>query len=66
MINKGLTKAKTHPLPGIKELQRSAESYSTIDSDQFSIDSLESDLFEDIRASIQKSSKESNLALSSH
>lgn len=58
-------KAKTR-LPGFKEFQRSAESNSTIDNDQFSIDSLESDLFEDIRASIQKSSKESNLSISSY
>lgn len=67
MINKGFKKAKTRLLPGIKEeLQRSAESNSTIDSDRFSLESLEIDLFEDIRASIQKSSKESNLAISSH
>lgn len=59
MINKGFKKAKTRLLPGIKEeLQRSAESNSTIDSDRFSLESLEIDLFEDIRASIQKSTSE--------
>ena len=44
VINKGLLmKVKTHLLPWIKELQ-------SLFSDQFSLEILEIDLFEDIRA----------------
>ncbi|CAL0309851.1 unnamed protein product [Lupinus luteus] len=45
------------------DLYRSCESISTLGSDSLTLDgSVEGDLFEDIRASIQKSSKKSNLA----
>lgn len=45
-------------LPGIQEeMQRSTDSISTLESDNFTLASLEAELFEDIRASIQKSSK---------
>lgn len=66
MINEGFEKAKAPLLPGISELRRYAESSSTVDSDEFSLESLEIDLFEDIRASIQKSSKACILKISSH
>ncbi|XP_019426060.1 PREDICTED: uncharacterized protein LOC109334634 [Lupinus angustifolius] len=45
------------------DLYRSCESISTLGSDSLTLDeSVEGDLFEDIRASIQKSSKKSNLS----
>ncbi|KAG9134521.1 hypothetical protein Leryth_000879 [Lithospermum erythrorhizon] len=44
-------------LPGIQEdMQRSTDSISTLESDNFTLECLEAELFEDIRASIQKSS----------
>ncbi|KAF9588605.1 hypothetical protein IFM89_013692 [Coptis chinensis] len=63
IINCGLKKVVKHPLPGIEEdIRRSAESNSTFDSDNLTLESLEVDLFGDVRASIQRSSKGSNLA----
>ncbi|KAL2502786.1 uncharacterized protein Fot_28369 [Forsythia ovata] len=50
----GAEKDKNHLLPGIEE---DVESISTLESDNFTMDSLEDDLFVDIRASIQRSSK---------
>lgn len=50
-------------LPGIQEdVHKSCESISTLESDSLTIESLEADLFLDIRASIQKSNKKSNVA----
>ncbi|XP_057428145.1 uncharacterized protein LOC130721372 [Lotus japonicus] len=44
-------------LPGIQEdVQGSCESFSTFESDSLTLESLEADLFGDVRASIQKSS----------
>ncbi|KAL5742871.1 hypothetical protein ACOSP7_029603 [Xanthoceras sorbifolium] len=59
----GTEKSEKHVLPGIPEdIHRSTDSLSTIESDTLTMKSLEADLFEDIRASIQKSSKMSNVA----
>lgn len=49
-------------LPGIQEeIHRSTESISTLGSDTLTLESIEADLFEDIRASIQKSSTASKM-----
>ncbi|KAI3442970.1 uncharacterized protein J3R85_000313 [Psidium guajava] len=57
----GVEKKGKHALPCIQEeMHRSSDSMSTLDGDCLSLASLEADLFEDIRASIQKSSKVSN------
>ncbi|KAL8263249.1 hypothetical protein R6Q59_024598 [Mikania micrantha] len=59
-------KGVKHQLPGIKEeVYKSTESISTLESDNLSLDCLEAELFQDIRASIQKSNKSSNLNNSS-
>ncbi|KAJ7977009.1 chitinase-like protein PB1E7.04c isoform X2 [Quillaja saponaria] len=56
-------KGKKHVLPRIQEdVHRSCESISTLESDSLTLESLEVDLFEDVRASIQKSSNMSNAA----
>ncbi|XP_074373177.1 uncharacterized protein LOC141713593 isoform X3 [Apium graveolens] len=53
----GADKGKKHFLPGIDEdISRSTESISTLASENLALDSLEDELFKDIRASIQKSS----------
>ncbi|CAA3000698.1 Hypothetical predicted protein [Olea europaea subsp. europaea] len=55
---KGAGKAGKHLLPGIEEdIRRSTESISTLESDSLTLGSLEDDLFSDIRASIQRSSR---------
>ncbi|KAL2485261.1 endochitinase A [Abeliophyllum distichum] len=55
---KGAGKAEKHLLPGIEEdIRRSTESISTLESDSLTLESLEDDLFSDIRASIQRSSR---------
>ncbi|KAK2647715.1 hypothetical protein Ddye_015204 [Dipteronia dyeriana] len=55
-------KSEKHVLPGIEEdVHGSTDSLSTLESDTLTMKSLEADLFEDIRASIQKSSKMSNV-----
>ncbi|XWS66119.1 hypothetical protein CRYUN_Cryun05aG0172800 [Craigia yunnanensis] len=66
IVNNGYKKSETltHILPGIEEFWKSTESNSTLDSD-YSLSSLEIDLFDDMRASMQKSSKASNLVNSS-
>ncbi|KAK8994493.1 hypothetical protein V6N11_045580 [Hibiscus sabdariffa] len=67
LVNNGYRKSETvtHLLPGIEqEFWKSTESDSTLDSD-YSLSSLEIDLFDDMRASMQKSSKASNLLSSS-
>ncbi|KAB2622285.1 cell wall protein DAN4-like [Pyrus ussuriensis x Pyrus communis] len=47
-------------LPGIQEeVHRSTDSISTLESDTLTLESIEANLFEDVRASIQKSSKAS-------
>ncbi|KAE8099532.1 hypothetical protein FH972_017508 [Carpinus fangiana] len=62
-IIEGVEKGENHTLPGIQEeVHRSADSISTLESDCLTLESLEADLFEDVRASIQKSSKVSNAA----
>ncbi|KAJ9559069.1 hypothetical protein OSB04_013683 [Centaurea solstitialis] len=62
----GGDKGVKHQLPGIEEeVYRSMESISTLESDNLTLESLEAELFEDIRASIQKSSMASNLNNSS-
>lgn len=59
----GAEKGKKHLLPGIEEdISTSTESISTLLSENLTVESLEDTLFEDIRASIQKSSKASNMA----
>lgn len=58
----GAEKGKHHLLPGIDEdISRSTESISTLLSENLTLKSLEAELFEDIRASIQKSSKASGI-----
>ncbi|KAL9239293.1 hypothetical protein vseg_013630 [Gypsophila vaccaria] len=50
-------------LPGIQEeLSKSTDSITTFESDSLTLESLEADLFCDIRASIQRSSRKSNSA----
>ncbi|KAI3683792.1 hypothetical protein L1987_84307 [Smallanthus sonchifolius] len=62
----GGEKGVKHQLPGIEEeVYRSMDSISTLESDNLSLDCLEAELFEDIRASIQKSNKSSHLNNSS-
>ncbi|KAJ4979610.1 hypothetical protein NE237_010390 [Protea cynaroides] len=66
IVNKGFGKAEAALLPGIQEdVRRSAESNSTFESDSLTLESIEIDLFEDVRASIKKSSKSSSVASSS-
>lgn len=63
---KGAEKRGKHLLPGIEEdMQKSIDSISTLESESLTLESLEADFFEDIRASIQKSSKASNWTSSS-
>ncbi|GMP50335.1 hypothetical protein CsSME_00016990 [Camellia sinensis var. sinensis] len=70
IINKGFEKVKAHLLPVTQEdlcTRRYADSESTLDGDDFSHDSNQStevDLFEDIRASIEKSNIMSNICKS--
>ncbi|XP_038710703.1 uncharacterized protein LOC120005247 [Tripterygium wilfordii] len=54
LVNRGFRKCDSHHLPGIKEVCRSPDSNSTIDSDGFSLSSLEIDLFGDLRASMHQ------------
>lgn len=63
----GSDKKKKHVLPGIQEeTSGSTESISTLQSDSLTLETLDDDLFLDIRASIQRSSKKaSNLTYSS-
>ncbi|KAE8684903.1 Detected protein of unknown function [Hibiscus syriacus] len=67
LVNNGYRKSETvtHILPGVEqEFWKSTESSSTLDSD-YSLSSLEIDLFDDMRACMQKSSKSSTLVNSS-
>ncbi|KAK1426080.1 hypothetical protein QVD17_14748 [Tagetes erecta] len=63
----GGDKGVKHCLPGIEEeVYRSMESISTLESDSsLSLDCLEAELFQDIRASIQNSNRSFNLDSSS-
>lgn len=62
-IIEGVEKDEKHTLPAIKEdLYMSCESISTLGSDSLTLESVEADLFEDIRASIQKSGKTPDVA----
>ncbi|CAI9098077.1 OLC1v1034655C1 [Oldenlandia corymbosa var. corymbosa] len=55
---KGAEKSEKKMLPGIEEdFRRSNDSISTLESDHMVMENLEAELFGDIRASIQKSSK---------
>lgn len=59
---KGADKNERKTLPGIEEdVRRSNDSISTLESDNLTLENLEVELFEDIRASIQKSSKMFNM-----
>lgn len=70
IINKGFEKVEADLLPVTQEdlcTRRYADSESTLDSDDFSLDSNQStevDLFEEIRASIEKSNIMSNICKS--
>lgn len=56
----GNEKREKNPLPGIEEdISVSCDSFTTLGSETLTLESLEADLFGDIRASIQKSSKAS-------
>ncbi|XVF76507.1 hypothetical protein PTKIN_Ptkin13bG0271600 [Pterospermum kingtungense] len=62
----GNEKGETHTLPGIEEdVNKSCDSSTTLDGETLTLGNVEADLFEDIRASIQKSNKVSNTANSS-
>ncbi|KAK1411830.1 hypothetical protein QVD17_32617 [Tagetes erecta] len=65
-IIEGGEKGVKPQLPGIEEeVYKSMDSISTFESDSLSLECLEAELFEDIRASIQKSNRSSNLNNSS-
>ncbi|QCD97890.1 hypothetical protein DEO72_LG6g2603 [Vigna unguiculata] len=64
-IIEGVEKDEKHELPDIQEdVYKSCESISTLASDSLTFESaeVEGDLFEDVRASIQKSSRKSSPA----
>ncbi|GMI64658.1 hypothetical protein HRI_000135100 [Hibiscus trionum] len=62
----GNDKGHIQTLPGIQEdVNKSYGSLTTLDSETLTLESLEADLFEDVRASIQKSNKVSVTAKSS-
>ena len=67
IIIEGVEKDEKPELPSIQEdVYKSCESISTLASDSLTFESveMEGDLFEDVRASIQKSSKKSSPAAS--
>ncbi|XP_077237048.1 uncharacterized protein LOC143878678 isoform X2 [Tasmannia lanceolata] len=56
VVNKTFKKAERYALPGIQEdLRKSADSNSTLGSENWALENLEVDLFEDIGGSVQKS-----------
>ncbi|XP_039022365.1 serine-rich adhesin for platelets-like isoform X2 [Hibiscus syriacus] len=62
----GNEKDQIQALPAIQEdVNKSFDSLTTLDSETLTLESLEADLFEDVRASIQKSNKVSVTAKSS-
>ncbi|XWS43632.1 hypothetical protein CRYUN_Cryun16bG0120500 [Craigia yunnanensis] len=65
-VLRGNGNVEIHALPGIQEdVNKSSDSLTTLNSETLTLESLEADLFEDIRASIQKSNKVPNTANSS-
>lgn len=61
----GADKGQKHVLPGIDEdISISTESISTLASENLALEGLEDELFKDIRASVQKSSKSSSISKS--
>ncbi|GLT70086.1 hypothetical protein SLA2020_421850 [Shorea laevis] len=65
MVNRGFKKSEAPMLPGIvEEFKRSADSNSAMDTD-YSLVSLEIDLFDDMKASVHKSSKAAGISFSS-
>ncbi|PRQ43467.1 hypothetical protein RchiOBHm_Chr3g0468801 [Rosa chinensis] len=55
-------KSETRMLPGIQEeIYRSTDTSSTLESDTLTLESVEASLFEDVRASIQRSSNASKV-----
>ncbi|KAJ6986945.1 hypothetical protein NC653_020242 [Populus alba x Populus x berolinensis] len=59
-VNGGFRLSQGHTRPGIKEVWRSAESNSTKNADAYSLASLEIDLFDNMRVSMQKSNDASS------
>ncbi|KAA8539357.1 hypothetical protein F0562_026049 [Nyssa sinensis] len=66
IMNRGFEKDEAHELPSIQEdvIWRSADAESILDSDDFSLEGIDANLFEDVRASIQRSSKMYNVGSS--
>ncbi|KAJ6317537.1 hypothetical protein OIU76_013141 [Salix suchowensis] len=60
LVNGGFRLSQGHTLPGIIEVWRSAESNSTRNADAYSLASLEIDLFDNMRSSVQKSNDASS------
>ncbi|KAJ6350109.1 hypothetical protein OIU78_006320 [Salix suchowensis] len=60
LVNGGFRLSQGHTLPGIIEVWRSAESNSTRNADAYSLASLEIDLFDNMRSSMQKSNDASS------
>ncbi|KAJ6429020.1 hypothetical protein OIU84_020623 [Salix udensis] len=60
LVNGGFRLSQGHTLPGIIEVWRSAESNSTRNADAYSLVSLEIDLFDNMRSSVQKSNDASS------
>ena len=59
-------KGQKKMLPGIQEeVHRSSDSVSTLGSDTLTLDSVETNLFEDVRASIQRSRRAVTMAAES-
>nr|GMD69913.1 chitinase-like protein PB1E7.04C [Ipomoea batatas] len=62
---KGAEKIEKNVMPRIEEdVERSTDTISTLASDSVALEHLEAELFEDIRASIQRSNKVSNVMTS--
>ncbi|KAG5239747.1 dentin sialophosphoprotein [Salix suchowensis] len=60
LVNGGFRLSQGHTLPGIIEVWRSAESNSTRNANAYSLASLEIDLFDNMRSSVQKSNDASS------
>lgn len=62
---KGAEKIEKNVMPSIDEdVEKSTDTISTLASDNVALEHLEAELFEDIRASIQRSNKVSNVLTS--
>ena len=59
-VNGGFRLSQAHTRLGIKEVWRAAESNSTRNADAYSLASLEIDLFDNMRVSMQKSNDASS------